>query len=213
MTKDWKPYISSTAIFQGLDYAWRYNTIPASFRENTSTHLFWVTHYVTLLQLEIDPTDHESLSTAVFGASLHDLAEGFTGDIVRTFKYVTPELKQEIDRAEKIMINRLPKAAKLMFETFDSMIEKLGPGGKEYIETLIKVADFVAVYRFMTREYERGNREIMPFYSRMIGDLDMMVSSSQVVTSHKGAHFDPSEVYRCMHDTAVQKRDVSRIGI
>lgn len=208
---DWSKFIDLTSHFKGLDYAWRYGTIPITVRENVSTHLFWVTHYVTLLQLEIDPTDHKVLGVLLMGASLHDTIEKTSGEIVRTFKYLTPELKREIDRAEQIIIDRLPDNAKRLFAVYDDMLDELGSGGRDYVGALIKVADFVAVFQFMKRELERGNREIDPYYDRMISDLRMMEKETRNVSSPRGVDFSPSDVYYTMRAEAIVLADKYRV--
>lgn len=198
----WRKFVDLTSTFKGVDYAWRYGTIPITVRENVSTHLFWVTHYAALLHLRVDPTDHETLGVCLMGASLHDIGESLTGEVVRTFKYTTPELKQEIDRAENIMLDRLPDEAKELFIVYDDMLTKLGTGGAEYVRVVLKVADFVAVFQFMKRELERGNREIGPYYDRMISDLKMMRDGAALVTSPHGILFHPGVVYGAMEDAA-----------
>lgn len=202
MGNSWLEFIELTSTFKGLDYAWRYGTIPITVRENVSTHLFWVTHYATLLHLEIDPTDRTTIGAVLLGASLHDTLEKTSGEIVRTFKYLTPELKREIDRAEQIIIDQLPPDAKRLFHTYEMMLSDLGPNGSQYVETLIKVADFIAVFQFMKRELERGNREIDPYYDRMIDDLQMMMNSTPSVLSPRGVTFHPGMVYEAMCESA-----------
>lgn len=203
-TDPWRKFVDLTSTFKGVDYAWRYGTIPITVRENVSTHLFWVAHYVTLLHLQVDPTDHETLGVCLMGASLHDIGESLTGEVVRTFKYTTPELKQEIDRAENIMLDRIPDDAKQLFIVYDDMLTKLGTGGAEYVKVALKVADFIAVFQFMKRELERGNREIDPYYNRMIDDFRKMYREAVPVTSPRGAYFHPSPVYDAMTTAACE---------
>lgn len=164
---DWRALLfASTHDVRRLDSVIRFSSIPVTFSESTATHSFWVTLYSLMIWqslAERAPQEVPPLEEVLRHAVTHDLGESVAGDVVRTLKYSTPEMKREVDRAEDILVKRLlPTEVKRTVEFIPSR------------DTLsvVKAADFLSLWQFMRREASRKNLEIIPYFHRMIRDLE-----------------------------------------
>ncbi len=151
-----------------LSYVDRYTSIPVSFKENVAEHSYWVSFYSALLYNEIMREEGNkglvSLENILLYAIVHDLPECITGDVVRTFKYSSPELKEQIDLAEDRIIEKFPKEVQNLLKV---------KGNLNLIEKeIVKLADFISIYVYFNREKHRGNRELSPFINRFSSDMD-----------------------------------------
>jgi len=198
---EWNDLVqSSSGDVRRLASVWRFSSIPIAVDENTAEHSYWVALYAAMIHRTAAP---DGLFQGILGpillkALVHDLAECVTGDVVRVFKYSTPELKQEVDRAENILMKKLPNLVQ------DLVGEAEQPQGndKAYISAVVKCADFLSLFQFMRREAMRGNSEIAPFYGRMITDLETMASDERELVVGKDLKFRPSELYTAMFTEA-----------
>ena len=128
---------------------------------------------------------------------------------MRVFKYSTPTLKDEIEKAERTMIKQFPKLIQDLlaidlnlicgpeqYVDYDSV--KAIQQYKQYITTVVKAADFMSLYQYMTREALRNNHEIVPFYYRFLADL-LAMSESVSNTNN----FDAVQYYKDLHMEAL----------
>lgn len=165
----WKEIVgASSGDVRRLDYVWRYSSIPALVYENTSAHSFWVTLYAAMIQNEVASDDFQTMAAVTLAACVHDLSDAVAGDVVRVFKYSSDHFRDQVNAAERKMVDRMdPKLRDLV-----QVSEMLTSGvGKEYVESVVKVADFMSLFQYMRREAMRGNTEIRNFYWRMVKDL------------------------------------------
>jgi 5'-deoxynucleotidase YfbR-like HD superfamily hydrolase len=165
----WKEVVAaSSGDVRRLDYVWRYSSIPAIVYENTAAHSFWVTLYAAMIQNEIASDDFQTMAAVTLSACVHDLSDAVAGDVVRTFKYSSDHFKDQVSAAERRMVDRMdPKLRDLV-----QVSEMMAAGtGKEYVESVVKAADFMSLFQYMRREVMRGNVEIRNFYWRMVQDL------------------------------------------
>ena len=88
---------ASTSDVRRLSSVWRYSSVPVAVQENVAEHSYWVALYGAMIHRALDP-NVGILGHVVLKSLLHDLGECVTGDVVRIFKYSTPELKVEVDR-------------------------------------------------------------------------------------------------------------------
>lgn len=200
MSKDsstWEELIRETSgDVRRLSSVWRYSSIPISVPENVAEHSYWVAMYGALLHQSMGGSN-DVLGTVVLRGLLHDLGECVTGDVVRTFKYSTDELKREVDRAEEILVRRLPKPVQKLEHLSRSIVmTDYDKEWGEYVEAVVKAADFMSLFQFMRREAARGNMEIIPFYNRMILDLSIMEDKAPVL-KFVGSGF-PGPFYRAL---------------
>jgi 5'-deoxynucleotidase YfbR-like HD superfamily hydrolase len=201
----WEELISAAHECQRLDYTPRYSTIPITVPESVSTHSYFVALYAAMIHTALDPDDAETLAACLIYAVIHDSIEGLgSGDIVRTFKYRTKALKEAIDEAEAQVIEESPSSLKRLFSTTNLLYKKTGKA--DYIKSVVKAADFMSLHNFMIREVNRSNREIIPFYKRMVQDLrEMARQNNGVKFSTGGKDFIPTEFYNELVENALGK--------
>jgi hypothetical protein len=117
-------------------------------------------------------------------------------------KYSTPELKEQVDRSEKILIDKL----------FPTLLKKISIKPTKKVKIIVKAADFMSLFHFMRREAARMNLEIIPFYYRMLRDMknesekapkwivglyrEMMIEAEMIGQDCFGKHINNSRWYR-----------------
>ena len=161
-----------------LDHVWRYSSIPVVHTENVAQHSFYVVTYAILIHQQLRPNDSKLLTPVIFHALTHDMIESKTGDVVRTFKYLTQELKQEIDKAEELLIGKLDPIMSSLFKLTKDQMTGWSPEGHQHIKDVVKAADFLSLFQYMRVEAIRGNAEIIPFYNRMIDDFTKIMNAA-----------------------------------
>jgi 5'-deoxynucleotidase YfbR-like HD superfamily hydrolase len=180
----------------------RYSSIPVAVYENVAEHSFWVSLYSVMIAKTLGADRDVQGQVALFG-TLHDLAECVTGDVVRPFKYSSQEFKEAVDRAEASMIGELPPEVSSLMSDMDEI-------RSEYIRAIVKAADWLSVYQYMRREASRGNLEIIPFFMRMVKDLESAVKENEgkKVSLHAGADdFIPANFYHTLWSHALLVAD------
>jgi 5'-deoxynucleotidase YfbR-like HD superfamily hydrolase len=202
LISEWQEVLyATTGDIQRLDRVIRYSSIPFSVPEATSTHSFWVTLYSALICTHLGDSA-PPLSEVLLYAVTHDIAEAVTGDVVRVLKYSTPELKEQVDRSEKILIDKM----------FPHLLKKISIKPTRKVKIIVKAADFMSLFHFMRREAARMNLEIIPFYYRMLRDMksesekvpkwivglyrEMMIEAEMVGQDCFGKHVHSSRWYR-----------------
>lgn len=167
----WRDMISAASgDVRRLSSVVRYSSIPVSVPENVAEHSYWVSLYAMLIHSVMRPDDHKTIGALALRALIHDLAECVTGDVVRTFKYSSQELKQAIDKAEEKIIQEFPSPIRWAYKT----LPNLEVGNTRYVDAVVKAADFMSLHQYMIREELRGNLQIRRFYLRMEEDLRTM---------------------------------------
>lgn len=198
---------ASTNDIRRLTAVWRYSSIPVAVRENVAEHSYWVALYAAMIHLELCP-DRSALGTVVLMSLVHDQAECVTGDVVRVFKYATQGLKAEVDRAEAILSARLEPEVRGLADVVGSLAGPPGGPWNRYMKAVVKAADFMSLFQYMRREAARGNLEIIPFYNRMVSDLDEMSRTSVVceASAEISESGFPGSFYESLHREAVAVR-------
>lgn len=154
-----------------LSYVDRFSSIPVVVKENVAEHSFWVVLYSMMVHQELDGPS-EALPLVLSYAAVHDLPECLTGDVVRTFKYSSPEFKTAVDSAEEELVKKLP--AKLLSLYSDACSGTKNSEHGWYVKEVVKAADFISLYQYIWRERSKGNQEINQFWYRMKQDMRMM---------------------------------------
>ena len=89
----WNSLIRTTTDdVKRLTAVWRYSSIPVAVRENVAEHSYWVALYAVLIVRELGAGQDVQGMVAIDGL-IHDVGECVTGDVVRPFKYSSPEFK------------------------------------------------------------------------------------------------------------------------
>ena len=149
----------------------RYSSIPVTVYETVAEHSFWVSLYAVMIARALGADKDVQGQVALFG-TMHDLAECVTGDVVRSFKYSSPEFKRAVDVAEANMVVELPSEV-------SSLMTEMSEVRSEYIRVIVKAGDWLSVYQYMRREAARGNLEIIPFFMMMVKDLNSVVIENE----------------------------------
>lgn len=179
-SQKWRGLISdSSGNIRRLANVWRYSSIPISVPENVADHSYYVAVYAMMIHQELanqlaKPAlmKPEIVAAILLKAVVHDVREAVTGDLVRPFKYSTPEFKEAVDAAEHNMAKKLLPAQVLNME---NLAERMAGKQAAYVGAVVKAADFMSLYQFMRREVLRGNCEIRDFVGRLVKDLTSMV--------------------------------------
>ena len=200
MTEDiWDSLVRATTDdVKRLTAVVRYSSIPVAVHENVAEHSFWVSLYAVMIARALGADSDVQGQVALFG-TMHDLAECVTGDVVRPFKYSSPEFKKAVDEAEADMLVGLPSEVASLMTDMDEV-------RSEYIRTIVKAADWLSVYQYMRREAARGNLEIIPFFMRMVEDLGSMTKENEGRKIPVGGtdNFMPSGFYRTLWGQALR---------
>lgn len=193
---DWNSVLDTcSGDARRLAYADRYTTIPVTFRENVAEHSYWVALYSLVIHREMGQP--EALTAPILAFALvHDLVECRSGDLVRTFKYLTPELKAAVSAAEKLIEDSMPD---LLRKEFSALAAIPDASDRAYAKAVVKTADFVSLHQYMIREVSRGNTEIQPFFERMQADLRS--AAGELESSPEERVRQQAGLFRLMADT------------
>lgn len=142
-----------------LSFIQRYSSLDVRRQENVAEHVFFCTLYSHLLAkdllvrgYDIDP--HIAIEKALY----HDFEEALTGDIIRSFKYATPALREEIKKAGELRMGELiPEfgdAGAGIWETWKHA--KDGLEGK-----VVAFADLLCCVSYCRQELLGGNKHMM----------------------------------------------------
>jgi len=208
---NWKKFlVDDHADVKRLDYVIRYNSIPSLYQESVSQHTFWVVLHSVLLHRTISKNTNkqdDSIETFILRKALiHDIGECVTGDVVRTFKYANPDLKKAVDDTEDMMVEKyLPSIIK---ELISDSVPKNGEDAK-YVDTIVKAGDFISLFNYMRREFNRGNQEIAPFLNKM--RQDFMAMHEKSAKENEWYQKKISELYLNMCELATHKEEVREV--
>lgn len=166
--KLWQPVLKATSSdVRRLSYVDRFSSIPVLIRENTAEHLTYTALYAILIHNELEG-DSELDAPILMHALTHDLSDSIGGDLVRTFKYSSSEFTQAVHKAEEKVLEKISPKLFDLCEYHKNWMER------SYIELVVKAADFVSLYQYIWREKNMGNKEIEPFFKRMLIDMKTM---------------------------------------
>jgi 5'-deoxynucleotidase YfbR-like HD superfamily hydrolase len=174
-----------------MHYVNRYSGYPALVKENVAEHSWQTSVYCLMIakdfQLHDIPVD---LGLLLQRAIVHDLDESMSGDVIRSFKYAIPELKEAMTRAAEIVF--VPEIQKLVRENSylernksDILVKYITDLWRSCsaitdIEGLIlKVADFLTVLCYSMREYAMGNKLIVTIIKEVLGYIVKVIIDAE----------------------------------
>lgn len=158
---------------------WMIRGIPPSSAETVSQHIF-TTSLLTLLIAEKITGNNQSINVyrAVAIALIHDILEGFTGDISSPIKEIYPDLREKLDEKVLEKIN-----SNIIHELYREYLRQ------ESIEAkIVKLCDYLATYLQAKYYYELGfhvedimentMKRIKEYVSEIrVRDLDKIINS------------------------------------
>ena len=162
-----------------LNHIRRYSSYPIIRQENVAEHLFWVTYssYMIALDLNSNYSQQVNLELVMQKAMLHDLEESQTGDVVRTFKYHSPDTRSLMNQTAIGLISSFleettpTKVAKHMIATLKQSKDESLEG------QIVSIADLLAVLTYGREELLLGN-------SKMLGILTSSLSYVESLQYH-----------------------------
>lgn len=135
----------------------RYSSIPHGRGENVAEHSFYVAFYCLLIARDLlaqgFKIDMERLLTC---AIIHDLDEAVTGDIIRTVKYSSPELKHLLERIAIVYarhtLAKLESGAEKLFDYWKTAKDPLTTEGQ-----ILQLCDMLSVISYCIERIRSGN--------------------------------------------------------
>jgi|TARA_Y100000310_G_C20553326_1_gene749238 putative hydrolase of HD superfamily len=136
-----------------LRFVTRFSALPKTHDETVAEHSYFVALYSMIIgeHLEregIDINFRRLLSYAI----VHDLDEALTGDFIRTFKYSSDSLRNEIMKATKVIMKKLSDKYNIDKTYWEDSKETSTIEGK-----IVMIADFLSVLSFVFQELRAGN--------------------------------------------------------
>ncbi len=147
-----------TSIIRRLSHIKRFSSFPVNRQENVSEHSFWVSIYAYIVALYfIEQNINVNCSKVCLKATLHDLEESMTGDIIRTFKYKSKEFREQSKKTERVLVAEsllkgLPR--NIQSEIFDEWKDSkdLSIEGR-----IVAFCDLLSVVAYCDEELKLGN--------------------------------------------------------
>lgn len=152
-----------------LRYVKRFSTALVLHTETTAEHCFYVTLYTLFIcrWLERNAT-HDSpkldVSSAVLKALLHDLDECRTGDIIRSFKHVTPEFSKQVETISGVL---LKQTLKDVFRNQEGLVKDVfyhwqtAKDVNSFEGRVVSFADWLSVISHMWQEVHCSNASML----------------------------------------------------
>lgn len=150
-----------------LSHIRRYSSLPVIRPENVAEHSFYcaliaytLAHDLKYRRYQVDP------DLAMRKAMLHDLEESMTGDILRSFKYSSARLREEIEEAGFVNMGELA----LDFGAAASPVLRGWGSSKDGLEgDVVAFADLLCVVAYVREEFIAGNRHLDAVAAEVFG--------------------------------------------
>lgn len=162
-------------LSRSLSHVVRFNGTPQHFVESVAEHSFYTTYFATtiLYFLKLAGEDIDEAKVLKM-ATIHDVEEGFSGDIVNPFKHFNDQIMKAIREVNE--------------QTIVLMFEKLPPGlQEEYINIwkeesaqrtkeaqVVKLADRLSLVSKCYEEMHVGNVFFKPIYEAELKRIGQM---------------------------------------
>lgn len=140
--------------------------------ESVAEHSFFTAYYSLILALTLIVEEHVNidLGEMLACAILHDLDEAKSGDFVRHFKYMNPEIKQHIEDATTEIMKQafLPmftkeRATQYHDEPANTLQQlwKYAKNPNTLEGDIVAFADFLSVLSYVMNELDSGNVKLL----------------------------------------------------
>jgi putative hydrolase of HD superfamily len=136
-----------------MHHVTRYSSLPVIKPENVAAHSWQVAFITYLIAHDLTEAGHQvDLGIALSGAITHDVSECLSGDIIRSYKYSSPEMEDITRRADAANVEKLAEqiGVSLLWDW---------TGAKDYsLEgRIVAFADYVCVVTYCVEEHRMGN--------------------------------------------------------
>jgi len=147
----------------------RYSSLQQIRPENVAEHSWTVAYYSLLISLDLrDRFTDLDLGEVLAKAVMHDVSETISGDIIRSYKYSTPEMKAATEAADdtnmRILVRDLPVGESL-YEFWSEAKDDRLPG------RIVAFADLISVVTYVAEEHAMGNRMLDHIMKAVYEDL------------------------------------------
>lgn len=148
-----------------MSHVTRYSSFPVHRRENVAEHSWWVCFISYLISEDLncswaaDPDDDRKINTGVLlsRALVHDLDESLSGDLIRSFKYSDPDLREAVRLAAERNMKELTSK---MSPVGAGVLDDWRSAKKDPEGDIVAFADMVSVVLYCREEYIGGNQQI-----------------------------------------------------
>lgn len=139
-----------------LRYVIRFSICPRVHDESVAEHSYYTSLIAMLIAGDLRRSGIEvNLGEVAIKSLLHDMDETYSGDMIRMFKHSSPEIKDAMDKAANICMEKFSK-------------ELMGEGGhlatiwreakSDNIEgAIVSLSDFLSVLSYVVQEIQSGN--------------------------------------------------------
>lgn len=135
----------------------RYSSIPHGRGENVAEHSFYVIFYCLLIAKDLEEEgQHVDLQKLLIAATIHDLDEAVTGDIIRTVKYSSEELRDKLGEVADVYcrhtLRKLNIDAEQLYDLWSHARDT------SYVEgQILQLADMLSVVSYCVERIRSGN--------------------------------------------------------
>jgi 5'-deoxynucleotidase YfbR-like HD superfamily hydrolase len=138
----------------------RYSAYPCLKPESVAEHLWQVTFICLLIGYDLRRRFSSSIKMEILlaKAATHDISECMSGDIIRTYKYSSDEMRAACEAADRFNMGVLMED----FEEVSHTLYSIWAGAKsDTIEgDIVRFADLVAVVIYCAEEWHLGNTQL-----------------------------------------------------
>lgn len=195
-----------------MHHVTRYSGYPAIMKENVAEHSWLTSMYSYLIARDAQVHGIKiNMELLLSRCIIHDLDESLSGDVIRSFKYATENLKDEMNKAAKIVF--IP-ALETIFYRQDTVSANEKANSDELVETtkelwescgslddvenfILKFSDFLTVLFFSLRDVKLGNNLLKNVVKEVLGyicELVTKLGKSQGATLDRQKHKDMSKL-------------------
>lgn len=147
-----------------LHHIQRFSSIPVIKSENVAEHSWHAAMIGLLVSYDLNSKDPHTVDAGevVKRCITHDISEAMSGDIIRTYKYGSPEMRKACENADFENTSHLTdefggpndKGLDKMFALWVRAKDKTLEGD------VVRLADVMCVVVYCAEEYHMGNRRI-----------------------------------------------------
>jgi 5'-deoxynucleotidase len=145
---------------RGMHHVNRYSSVPLIHPENVAEHSWQVAMLSYLIGLDLRRRGYTIVMGMLLGRAItHDVEEGAgTGDIIRSFKYRSEEIKSAVEMGGRLLMgdlmNELGQESLEFYEDWTNAKDGLLEGH------IVALADMLCVVSKCVSEYRMGNRQV-----------------------------------------------------
>lgn len=182
--------------------------------ESVAEHSFFTAYYALILSFALIVSEHIEIDIGevLAGAVLHDIDESKSGDFVRHFKYMNPDIKGHIEKATEMIMQH---AFSPLFNR-----ERISEQSAEPVNTLqllwkhaknpytiegdiVAFADFLSVLSYVMNEIDCGNK-------KLLRQLDDMYAYARTFNNRDFIKYEEVKAWLCQVFTLLNQYGMNK---